>query len=78
MLRITRRKGDIIEVKISDLMKNVFYKERANILDGKNISHIFKTIREKCGINIIEIIKEFNPEMFDKTMEVVEEIDEWH
>lgn len=76
-----RRKGDIIEIKISDLFKNVFYKEKANILDGRNISHIFKTISEKCGLNIIKIIREYNPEMFEKIIEEVEEveeIDKWH
>ena len=58
-IELTRKKGDIISIKIFDVNKNVCYKDRANIIDKKEIARIFLNLQQKFGMDIARLIREY-------------------
>ncbi len=59
MISVTRKKGDVIVVKIYDEYKNVCYKDKANLSDKKQVARIFMNIQEKFGLDISRLVEEY-------------------
>jgi len=73
-----RRKGDILEVKVSDVCREVFYKERANVLDKKQVAQILNGLK-KCGIDVEEIVIDYIPFINEmEQMELEKQGKVWH
>jgi hypothetical protein len=53
------KKGDILEVRIMDLCRKRFYKDKVNIMDKKQVVRVIDDILNMSGISIDIFLRMF-------------------
>jgi len=53
------RRGDVLEVRISDLSRRMFYKMRVNLLDKKKVVELVRDIFESSSLSLLEFLRTY-------------------